>query len=292
MIVSKKNFFLSALLIVVFILIYVVSYYYNPYIITKDKLTVEFIDTGKSDSIFIKLPNGKTILVDGGFANSLPKIHDTLHKYNVRQLDYLIATHQHDDHIGSFSDILRIYDIKGIYMPASPIENGKLTNLESEIEEKHIPLHFSKHGDILIDESDIFLKIISPFPQDKYHEENDYSLVFYLIYKDTSFLFMGDATRKIEILLMKYYEQELKKADVIKLGHHGSDTSSSYNFLEKISPRYAVVTTDENGENKLSKNLLNKLNKLKIKLFSTNEYGNITFISNGKDIKINTDKLK
>ena len=101
---------------------------------------------------------------------------------------------------------------------------------------------------------------------------------------------MGDATRKIEILLMKYYEEELKKADVIKLAHHGSDTSSSYNFLEKISPHYAVVTTDKNGENKLSKNLLNKLNELKIKLFSTNECGNISFVSDGKNIKIKTER--
>lgn len=290
MIVNKKNFYISALIIAVFMLIYIALYYCQPYIITKDKLTVEFIDTEKSDSIFIKLPNGKTALVDGGFASSLPKIHDTLHKYSVRKLDYLIATHQHDDHIGSFYDILNIYDINSIYMPASPIRNGKLINLEKETEENNIPLYFSKHGDILIDENDFLLKVISPFPQDKYHEENDYSLVFYLIYKDTSFLFMGDATRKIEVLLMNFYEDELKKADVIKLGHHGSDTSSSYNFLEKISPRYAVVTTDENGENKLSKNLLKTLNKLQIKLFSTSEYGNITFISNGNNIKTVTER--
>lgn len=290
MIVNKKNLYLSLLIIAAFMLIYIVLYYCPTYIITKDKLTIEFIDTGKSDSIFIKFPNGKTALVDGGFANSLPKIQSTLYKYRVREIDYLIATHQHDDHIGSFYDILNIYDINGIYMPASPIENGKLVNLENEIEENNIPLYFSKHGDVLIDDSDIFLKVISPFPQDKYYEENDYSLVFYLTYKDSSFLFMGDATRKIEILLMKYYEEELKKADVIKLGHHGSDTSSSYNFLEKISPRYAVVTTDENGENKLSKNLLNKLNELKIKLFSTNKYGNISFISDGNDIKIITER--
>ena len=208
----------------------------------------------------------------------------------MRKLDYLIATHQHDDHIGSFYDILNIYDINSIYMPASPIRNGKLINLEKEIEENNIPLYFPKHGDILIDENDILLKVISPFPQDKYHEQNDYSLVFYLIYKDTSFLFMGDATRKIEVLLMNFYEDELKKADVIKLGHHGSDTSSSYNFLEKINPRYAVVTTDKNGENKLSKNLLKTLNKLQIKLFSTSEYGNITFISNGNNIKTVTER--
>ncbi len=290
MIKNKRVLYILITLLTVGLIFYTALYYYIPYNNTKNKLTVEFIATGKSDSIFIKLPNQKTVLIDGGFASSLPQIHSTLHKNRVRKIDFLIATHQHDDHIGSFTDILKIYDTEKIYMPASPIKNGKTESLEKKIKEMNIPVYNAKHGDILIDENDILLKVLSPFSEDIYTDENDYSLVLYLSYKDTSFLFMGDATKRIEGLLMNYYEHELEEADVIKLGHHGSDTSSSYPFLEKINPRFCVATTDDNEESKLSDNLINTLDKLGIKLFSTNKDGSITFISNGKNIEIKTEK--
>ncbi len=290
MIKHKKLILRGIIFLAVIVTLYTALYYYIPYRNSKNKLVVEFIDTGKSDSIFIKLPNKKTILIDGGFVSSLPKIHNTLHKNRVRNIDFLIATHQHDDHIGSFTDILKIYGVKEIYMPASPIKNGELESFTKKIKEKNIPVFNAKHSDILIDENDILSEVLSPFSEDVYSEENNYSLVLYLSYKDTSFLFMGDATKKIEGYLMNFHDDKLKEADVIKLGHHGSDTSSSYPFLERINPDFCVVTTDDKEENKLSDKLLNTIDSLEIKLFSTNKNGNIRFISDGKGMKIKTEK--
>ncbi len=287
---NRRNIILFIAAVFSVIVIYIGLYYFIPHLKADNKLVAEFISTGKSDSIFISLPNGKTMLIDGGFSSSLPEVHNTLRKYRVKKIDYLIATHDHDDHIGSFSDILKIYKVGKIYASRSTIENEYKNRFEKLIKEKKIKREYAFGGDVLIDENDIFLKVLSPFEKNKYSDENDYSLVLYLSYKDNSFIFMGDASKKVEGYLMRFYEDELLKTDVIKLGHHGSDTSGAYSFLQKLSPRYAVATNDDKEENKVSNRLLYCLEKLGTTLYETGKSGNITFISDGYNLKINTEK--
>ncbi len=288
MITKKKA--IICVFTVFLIIIATTAYYLIPYVKTGNKLTVSFISTGKSDSIFIKLPNRKTMLIDGGYADSLPKIHDTLHKYRVSKINYLFTSHQHDDHIGAFENILKIYETDAVYMPQSPITNSQKNRFDRKISEKKIPVHNIKHGDVIINEDEIYAEVLSPFSEDIYGDENDYSAILYLSYKDTSFIFMGDASANIEGLLLNFYEDKLKEADVIKLGHHGSYTASTYPFLEKINPDYAVITTDGSDESVPSKRLADSLDKLKIKCYKTFETGNITFTSDGKTIDVETEK--
>ena len=253
---------------------------------TDGKLTVVFINTGNSDSIFIKMPDGKTALIDGGLEDSLREIHNVLYNYNVKTLDYLINTHQHDDHLGSFPKLLKVYSAKNFYMPKSNIGNEHFDVTKEMLKKNNIPINIIKRGDIICD-GEVKIEVLAPLEDMESANENNYSAVLLLTFGEKTFLFTGDAERAIINSLVVDYK--LSHCDVLKSGHHGSKNANPFYALEIISPDFAVITSEaEDNEN--TKYIKKVFTDLKTEYYFTGEHGNITMISDGKNIEIKTGR--
>ncbi len=251
-------------------------------------LTVSFLDVGQGDSSFIQLPGGKTILIDAGDSGAAETIMTHINSCNADKIDYLVATHPHADHIGSMRQIVEQFEIGEIYMPRVSHNSKTYEKLLLAIQNKGLRIHTARAGLLLEPEPGISLSFIAPCSE-SYEEKNDYSAVIRLTYEQTSFLFTGDAE--------KVSEQEMLTggatltADVLKVGHHGSKTSSHLEFLQAVQPQYAVISVGaDNSYDHPHRVTLNKLNDLGITVFRTDENGTVTAISDGKTIRMKGER--
>jgi competence protein ComEC len=251
----------------------------------KGDLIVHFIDVGQGDSIFIQLPNGETSLIDGGTRASGENVVKYLKEQNVEKIDYLIATHPHEDHIGGLPKVVKNFEIGKIYMPDATANTNIFQELLKEIKSKEKKITIAKGGDIILNDSGIKYEILAPNGE-KYGETNDYSIVAKLTYKDNSFLFTGDAEKISENeIIEKGYNL---KSDVLKIGHHGGSTSTSDEFLLKVSPKYGVISLGkDNTYGHPHKETIQRLNEQNVTILRTDELGTIVMISDGKNIAIN-----
>ena len=251
-----------------------------------EKLAVVYVDTGNSDSIVIHFPDERTMLIDAGKPDDFDAISDVLEDFSEDTIDYAIITHQHDDHIGSFPEILENYTVKTVYMPTSPIFNDPTEESMRIIDEKNIPLVEIKKG-VTVCDGEVKAEFLSPM-YEHYGDKNDYSGVLYMTYGERSFLFMGDATTDVENDMLS--KNIVPHADVLKIGHHGSKGSTSKNFLNAVTPAYAVITTGENDYGHPTKKVLDLLNGKNIEVYRSDYHGNITAVTDGTDLTVTTQK--
>lgn len=252
--------------------------------LAKDNLVVEFIDVGQGDSILIMTPNKKTILIDAGETGNYEKIKDAIDKHNINKIDAVIATHPHADHIGGMQKVIENYDIGKIYMPDKIHTSKTFENLLLAIEEKGLEIDVAEAGVKMDLDSSIDLVFVSP--NGDFKDLNNSSAVLRLIYKDTSFLFTGDMETKAERLVDTNID-----VDVLKVGHHGSDTSSSEEFLDRVSPQIAVISVGkDNKYNHPSSIVIDRLNNIGAKILRTDEKGNIIITSDGIRLDIKTER--
>lgn len=253
--------------------------------LSENEMAIVYVDTGNSDSIVIHLPNGETMLIDAGKPDDFYAISKVLDSFSEDTIDYAIISHQHDDHIGSFPEILENYRVKTVYLPDSPIENPQTKESMALIEEMGIPVIQAKAG-VTVCDGDVTAKFLSPL-YEHYGDDNDYSGVLSLTYGERSFLFMGDATTDVENDMLS--KKTVPKADVLKIGHHGSKTSTSKRFLNAVSPDYAVITTGENDYGHPTKKVLDLLNAKGIKVYRSDHHGNVTFVTDGQALSVTTE---
>lgn len=247
-------------------------------------LKVHYIDVGQGDSILVQLPNGQTSLIDGGPGNSSKTVVNYLKKQNVKKIDYLVVTHPHEDHIGGLPEVIKSFDIGKIYMPEVTHTTKAFENLLLAIKNKDKKITITKAGDVLIDEKNIKYEALAP-NSDSYDNLNNYSIVLKLKYKNNAFLFMGDAEKPSEDeILAAGYDI---KADVIKVGHHGSNSSSGGKFITNVSPKHAVVSCGKgNSYGHPHKETVNRFTGNNIKLYRTDKDGTIVFTSDGDKITV------
>lgn len=242
-------------------------------------LSAHFIDVGQADSTLVKLANGETMLIDAGDNKTGIDAVAYIKNAGIKRIDYLVATHPHADHIGGMSDVIKQFDIGRIYMPDAAANTKTFSDMLDAIEEKNIPVTKAAAGVNIFSFDNMSADIIAP-NSEKYDDLNNYSAVVRLTYGDTAFLFMGDA----ETLSENEITAEVK-ADVIKIGHHGSDTSTGKNFIMRVSPRVAVISVGEgNSYGHPKKSVLDRLNANSIKIFRTDTDGTIVVGSDGKSI--------
>lgn len=245
-----------------------------------------FIDVGQADSTLV-VCDDQSLLIDGGNSEDSRLIVAYLKNHNVTSLDYMICTHSHEDHIGGLLAPLSIMDVKHIYAPEIVGDSELYSKFQLKAAEQEQRVIHPKTGDKINLGSSV-LEFFVPTTGNN-DDLNNTSLICKIIYGNTSFLFTGDAELEAEHDIIS---QECDvKADVLKVGHHGSDTSTSYYFLRNVMPKYAVISV---GRNNLyghpSETVLSRLRDAGTTVFRTDIQGDITAISDGTNITIKTEK--
>lgn len=258
----------------------------NDYINTNnDLLKVHYLDVGQGDSIFIELPNNETMLIDAAESYQSENIINYLKNLNYQKIDYVIGTHPHTDHIGGLKDIINTFEIGKIYMPKVISTTKTYESLLMTIKDKNLKINTAKAGTSIIDTDALKINILAP-NNSTYTELNNYSVVTKITYGTTKFLFMGDAE--------KLSENEIKEnvtADVIKIGHHGSNTSSSIDFIKKVNAKYGIISVGLNNKYNLPKEeTITNWENSGTKIYLTSTNGTIRASSDGTNIKIESEK--
>lgn len=251
--------------------------------------SVHYIDVGQADCSLI-LCGEEAILIDAGDVDSYAAIDAYLKAQNIKKLNYFILTHAHADHIGSADEVIRNYPIENIIMPKYSEENMPTSKVYEDLlyalSESSAKVIAAKPGSNY-DLSGCKFSIYAP--NKVYKEMNDSSVVIRVIYGENKFLFQGDAEKASEtdILEAGFSVQ----ADVIKLGHHGSKTSSSEKYLRAVSPKLAIISCGENNSYKLpSESTLQRLSALGIDYRRTDRNGTVVVTSDGKEIFVQTER--
>ena len=250
-----------------------------------DTLRVNYIDVGQGDSIFIQLPNKETMLIDAGEAYEVDNVINYLNNLGITKIDYAVGTHPHTDHIGGLEEVINTFDIGSIYMPRASSTSKTYEDLLTTISNKGLKIKTAKSGVVVLDDDNLKLEFIAP-NSDSYSELNNYSAVLKLTYLDNTFLFMGDAETLSEDEIT--YDVD---ADVIKVGHHGSDSSSGIEFVKKVSPEYAIIMVGEgNSYNHPYQSIIDRYESVGAKVLRTDLDGNIVCDSDGVDVTCKGDK--
>lgn len=242
-------------------------------------LKVYFLDVGQGDSILIQSKN-KNMLIDSGLKDGSTKLVKYLSSLGITKLDYVVATHVHDDHIGGMSDIINNFEIGTFYMPDTVTTTATFEDMLNTLNNKKIKYTVPKIDDEFNLDGAVF-KVLSIGNDTT--DLNTSSIVLRMIYGDNSFLFMGDAPISVEKSILN---KDIK-SDVLKVGHHGSNYSTSEAFLSKVKPAYAVISVGKNNSyNHPNTETLNKLSKIDAKIFRTDLNGTILFTTNGSKITV------
>lgn len=247
-------------------------------------LEIYFFDVGQADSVLIK-SNDDTVLIDAGNRNDGENLANYIkNDLKINDIDIVIGTHPHEDHIGGMNYIIDSFDIGKIYLPDVTSNAKFFEKLLDSIESKDYKISVPKI-DEKIKLNNLVFNVLSVDDNDK--NINDCSIVLKLNYLDTKYLFMGDASKSVE---KKLLDKDIK-ADVIKIGHHGSSYSSSKKFLESVNPNIAIISVGKDNKYKHpTKSVLETLNNLNIKYYRTDIDGTIKLVSDGKNIEINKIK--
>jgi competence protein ComEC len=247
-------------------------------------LEVHFIDVGQGDSIFIRTPDGSTALIDGGSAGSSALSY--LQHQGITKLDVVVATHPHEDHIGGLISILNTMMIGGVWTSGASHTTDTYERFLDVIDSRRIPYHEVQTAQS-IPLGSLTFQVLYGVSHDP--NLNNTSLVLRLNYDQTSFLFMGDAETPVENILLRTSAGVLP-ATVLKIGHHGSNTSSSQAFIEAVHPLIAIYSAGKNNSyGHPARNTLDKFAALSIPVYGTDQLGTIVITSDGKALSAISD---
>lgn len=256
----------------------------NFFQVSNHNLRFHFIDVGQGDSSLIITPNGKTILIDAGDEAHAKKVVSYIREQGIEKLDLVIATHPDADHIGGMDKVIKNFDIGVFAMPDVSAKTNQYKQIQRELKAKKMKaIRLYQSDEVQIDD-DIDFEILSPVKGKKYDDTNEYSIVAKIVYKDTSFILMGDATMENEVDIINNVPDI--DIDVLKLGHHGSSTSSSDYFITKTSPKIAIISCGKNNKyGHPHQEVMRVLKKHGVTPYRTDEMGDIVITSDGKEIK-------
>lgn len=246
-----------------------------------DVIKVEYIDVGQADAILIE-NDKKYMLIDAGNNEDGDLLVNYFKDKNITDFEYVVATHPHEDHIGGMDNIIKNFNIKNYYMPDCYTTTKTFEELLDALEEKNLSFETPDiDSEFLL--GDALFKVL--YTGTDKRDLNNTSIVLRMTYKDVSFMFTGDATNTTE---KKILAKDLQ-SDVLKVGHHGSQYSTSDEFLDKVNPKYAIISVGTGNVYDHPKDIT--LNKLKgIEVHRTDKEGTIRVISDGKNIDIETFK--
>lgn len=253
---------------------------------TEGGLTIHFIDVGQADAAVV-LCGGETLMIDGGNAADSSLIYSYLTKtLGLTHIDHMIATHPHEDHIGGLPGALNACTVGTVYSPVADHDTQIFATFKKQVEKQGVSLTVPAVGSKFT-VGTATVQFISPAKQ--FEDTNDWSLVVRIVYGDTSFLFTGDAEWDAEHEMVNSGYN--LSANVLKVGHHGSDSSSSYVFLREVMPEYAIISVGEgNSYGHPTQAALSRLQDAGAVILRTDVYGDIAVHSDGKELRLWVEK--
>lgn len=258
----------------------------DPVVIVDGELAVHFIDVGQADAILIQQKN-QAMLIDAGNNGDGDLVTDYIKKLGISKLDYVIGTHPHEDHIGGLDIVIDSFDIGEVFLPKASSNTKTFEAVLNSIRNKGLKIKEPIVG-MKFNVGDSENIILAPNSKE-YSNTNEYSIIIKLTFGNNSFIFTGDAEEHSE---EEVIENGLDlSADVLKLGHHGSRSSTSDEFLKEVNPSIAIVSAGEgNKYGHPHEETLDKLKHKNIKVYRTDEIGTIILTSDGKTITVNGDE--
>lgn len=247
---------------------------------------VHFIDVGQADSALIEC-DGETMMIDGGNVADSNVVAAYLKKEDVTELNYVVCSHAHEDHVGGLSGALSVTKADNIYAPKTETNTKAYKNFKKKAEEQNVEIKHPNIGDeIQLGSSTV--EFLGPVDENG-KDLNSTSIVLKITYGNTSFLFTGDAESNEEAEILNSGAD--LKSTVLKVGHHGSRTSTSYPFLREVMPQYAVISVEKgNSYGHPNEETLSKLSDAGVEVYRTDESGDIVMTSDGNNISITTSK--
>ena len=248
----------------------------------ENNMVTHFIDVGQGDCILVQV-NNKNLLIDSGTSDSKEKVIRYLKNNNVSRLDYVIATHPHDDHIGGMASVIKSFEVGEFYAPKVTSTTLAFQDLVVALKNKNLKIKIAK-PDVSLDVGPYTSCVILAPNKSTYKDINNYSSAIKISYKNSTYLFTGDIeTLSEQELLNKDYDL---KCDVLKVPHHGSNSSTSENFLKRVCPKFAVISCGiNNSYGHPSKETTDKLKNINCTTYRTDLNGTVILVSDGANIK-------
>lgn len=256
-------------------------------ILTPENSTFEihFIDVGQADSALV-LCDGKAMLIDGGNAEDSSLLYTYLKNHNITHLDYVIGSHAHEDHIGGIAGALNYATVDVAYCPATSYDTKAFGNFVKALDNHGVSITVPSAGDSFnLGSASCSILAVNTDNSDP----NNTSLILRIVYGDTSFLFTGDAEREVEQAILNSGTNI--NSTVLKVGHHGSDSSTSYVWLREIMPQYAVISVGkDNSYGHPTEDVLSRLRDAEVTTFRTDLQGDIICVSDGQAVTFTVER--
>ena len=257
----------------------------NTNVVEGQDVVVKFFDVGQADSILVQSA-GVNMLIDAGTNNMGNTVVQNLKDLGITKIDYLVGTHPHEDHIGGMDDVINNFEIGTIYMPKVQTNTKTFEDVLDAISNKGLTITTPEVGYVFeVGNTKCEVMCVGTGTTEKNSNLNLSSIVIRMVYGEESFLFMGDAEEKNES------SRQWPQTTVLKVGHHGSDTSSSESFLNQVKPEISVISVGINNTyGHPKKTTLDKLNALETSIYRTDQNGTITITCDGTNCVVTTEK--
>lgn len=244
-------------------------------------LTVAFLDVGQGGAVFIEAPNGNQMLIDGGRSQRVLRVLSDMMPFYDRSIDIVVATHPDADHIGGLPAVFERYRVAHFIDPDVGSDTGVYQALVRSLEKEGARVHRARRGMEVLLGPNTSLFVLFPDRDVSSVDANDASIIARLVHGEISFLLTGDAPKRIEEYVA-FLEGDMLNADVLKVGHHGSKTSTSDALIGFASPAWAVISSGEdNYYGHPHAEVLDRLHRFGVKILRTDENGTVVFESDG-----------